>query len=105
MIRTKLRIALEVTASATTSASVTLNSYSWFTIEVAEADKAKAITIQTPSQITSGWRDVIVLEDVTNAFKHITAEELAVIGPLEEIRLKFASNPAAAGNVYLHATS
>lgn len=87
------------------SSPVTLNSYAWFTLEVPDADKTKAVTIQTISGITGDWEDVIVLTDVTNKYKGLTATEMAVVGPLEVIRLKFASNVAAASQAILHATS
>ena len=105
MIRTKKRITLTITSGSALSSSDTFGIASWMTIEVPEADKAKAITVQTRSPVTGDWRDVVTIADVTNAFKQLTATEMSVIGPLEEIRLKFASNVAATGIVVLHTSS
>jgi hypothetical protein len=105
MNRIKLKKELDLTSGSALSSKTTMIAFCWFTIEVPAAEVAKAITIQTYSNITSDWRDVVTLSDVTNAFKALTAAELAVVGPLEEIRLKLASNAAATSKVYLHCTS
>jgi len=105
MNRIKGRIAVAIT-TATTSSSVTFVSGAWFLLEVPDADKAKAVTIQGLSSVSPGtWLDVVTLEDVTNRMKPLTPTELAAVGCLDQIRLKFASAPAAAGYAYLHWSS
>lgn len=103
MNRIKGRIQVALVTSSTTTGRIVLNSGAWFALEVPDADKAKAITIQTPSgDDPTTWLDVVTLEDVTNRFKGLTTAELAIIGCLAEIRLKFASAPAATSNAYIH---
>ena len=105
MQRSKLRKEIAIYSDAATSDSLTLNSFVWFTIEVPDADKAKAVTIQTLSGITGAWEDVVTLSNTTTKYKGLTATEMAAVGCLEQIRLKFASNPAAAGKVVFHLSS
>lgn len=105
MNRTKTRIELALTSGSALSEPTPINGGAWFTIEVPDADKAKAITIQTQSGVTGNWIDVVTLEDDANIFKQLTAAELTVIGPLDQIRLKFASNVAATSKAVLHVSS
>ena len=106
MNRIKNRTPVPITTGSTTSSSVTFNSGAWFVLEVPDADKAKAVTIQALSAISADtWLDVVTLADVTNRMKTLTPAELAAVGCLDQIRLKFASAPAANGNAFLHWSS
>jgi hypothetical protein len=105
MQRTKLRKQVGISTASTTSDPVTLNAFVWFTVEVADADKEKTITIQTQSGITGAWEDVVSLTDVTSKYKGLTPQEMATVGCLDQIRIKYSAAPAANGFLVLHLSS
>lgn len=107
MIRTKRQEIVPMASGATTTPVINLNGTVWFTIEVPDADKAKAITVQCNSKATGTptWVSVLTIADITNRFKQLTAAELSAIGPLEEIRLVFATGVAAACNIVIHTST
>lgn len=102
MQREKGRVQLTLTASSVNSSAAVLPGAGWFVIEVPEADKAKTVTIQHRSKITGDWRSVVTLEDSTNAYKPMTALEIAAVGCLDEIRLVLGSGAAANSSAYIH---
>lgn len=105
MIRSKLRKEVALTATTTPTDPITINGFNTFVLEVPDADKAKAVTIQTLSGVTGQWEDVVTLANTTTKYKPLSATEQALVGPLEVIRLKFASAPAAASKAVLHLSS
>lgn len=105
MQRTKIQKPIALTTASVFSEQLTLNAFVWFTLEVPDADKAKTVTIQTLSGITGAWEDVVDLTNVTTKYKGLTAEEMAIVGCLEIIRLKFSAAPAADSIAVFHLSS
>ena len=105
MNRIKHRIELKLTAGSALSSDVTVNSSGPMVIEVPDADKAKAVTVQTLSGITGLFEDVVTLANTTTKYKGLTATEAALVEPLDIIRLKFASNVASTSKAVLHVSS
>lgn len=102
MQREKGRIELTLSSGVTSSSVAVLPGAGWFVIELPEADKAKAVTIQHRSKVTGDWRNVVTLEDTTNAYKPMTALEIAAVGCLDEIRLVLGSGAAANSSAYIY---
>lgn len=102
MVRNKKKTLLEFAVDTTDVVQV--DASGWWTIEVADGDKAIAITVQTLSEITGGWVNVLTIADTTNAFKQLTAAELAAVGPLSEVRFVFGSTPSTK-KLVVHQTS
>lgn len=102
MVRNKKRTLLEFAAA--TTPVVQVDASGWWTIEVADGDKAIAVTVQTKSEITGAFVNVLTIADTTNAFKQLTATELATIGPLSQVRFVFGSTPSTK-KLVVHQTS
>ena len=105
MERNKSRILVGLVTTSTFSSRFSVAVGAWFTVEVPDADKAKTITVQTWSYLQDDWVDVATLADTTNAFKALSSDQIALVGPLDTFRLKFSAAPAADTNAIIHLSS